>query len=88
MALVRSITAAAALIEKFQPTSRSRLILGSAGFAALTLVLRYVLSKDAKYISNLSNVGRLATENESEEYDVIIVGGGKRDSVQFDDWFD
>ena len=77
-----SITAAlSALTDKFQPTSRSRLILASAGFTALTLVLRHALLKDSNYISKLSNVGRLTTDSESEEYDVIIVGGGKRDSV-------
>jgi hypothetical protein len=62
--------------------SRSRWILGSAGIAALAVVLRYTLSRDPKYISSLSKVGRLTTETESEEeYDIIIVGGGKRDFV-------
>ena len=80
------ITALLAWTEKLRPTSRSRLILASA--AALTLVLRYALSKDSNYISNLSKVGKLTAENatkkESEEYDIIIVGGGKENSVYSD----
>lgn len=57
----------------------SRAILGSAGIAALGLVLRHITLKEAKYISDLSTLGGLATEK-AEEYDIIIVGGGDLDS--------
>jgi hypothetical protein len=76
-----------ALIHKFRPTSRSQLLLGSGGISALLLVLRHILSRNANYISNPSKIGRLATEKDSEEYDIIIVGGGKRDLVLFDGRF-
>jgi len=52
-----------------------KLLLGSAGVAAVTLVLRYIFSKDAKFILELARVGR-QIGSEFDEYDIIIVGGG------------
>lgn len=68
-----------AFVQKLKLTSRSQLALGSGGVAALALILWYFFSKDTKYISDLSKVGQLsysAARNDTEEYDVIIVGGG------------
>jgi hypothetical protein len=68
-----------AFIQKLKLTSRSQVVLGSGSVAALVLILRYILSKETKYISDLSKVGRLSrltTGADSEGYDVIIVGGG------------
>jgi hypothetical protein len=65
---------------KLLPGSKvSQAILGSAGITALGLFLRHIILKEAKYISDLSSVGGLATEK-AEEYDIIIVGGGDLDS--------
>ncbi|KAF5382020.1 hypothetical protein D9615_004437 [Tricholomella constricta] len=58
------------LLDRLKLTSRAHLILGSGGFAALALVLRYIYSKERKYVSNLAHVGG------TSQYDVIIVGGG------------
>jgi len=66
--------------------SPSRLVLSSAGIATLALVLRCILSKGPMYISSLQEVGRLAAEKDPEEYDIIIVGGGKSGSVPFCGW--
>lgn len=55
---------------------------GSAGAAAIALVLRYIFSKArrAKFVTDFASVGRPthgASESEPEEFDIIIVGGGK-----------
>lgn len=68
-----------AFIQKLKSALRSKLLLGSGGVAAFTLILRYLFSKNTKYISDLSKVGRLlhsTAHNDNEEYDIIIVGGG------------
>ncbi|KAF8071847.1 hypothetical protein FPV67DRAFT_1411773 [Lyophyllum atratum] len=59
-----------ALLERLKLASRPHLVLGTGGIAALTLILRYIYSKENKYVSNLAEVGRVS------QYDVIIVGGG------------
>jgi NAD kinase len=46
-----------------------RLLVGSAGVLAASLVLRYLASKEAKLVSDLTSL-------DNEEFDVIIVGGG------------
>lgn len=71
------LSALLAVLQRLKLTSRRHVLVGSGGIAALTLLLRYLFSKDAKYISNLAKVGRLSASNiEPEEYDIIIVGGG------------
>ncbi|KAG6819525.1 hypothetical protein H0H93_011028 [Arthromyces matolae] len=59
------------LLERITLTSRTRVLLGSGGFVALVIVLRFILAKRAppKYLSDLAHL-------ENKEYDVIIVGGG------------
>lgn len=58
-------------------SSRKQLGLSAAGLAALTIVLRFALSKESKLIHDLRKVGKPADSKESpDEYDFIIVGGG------------
>ncbi|KAJ7285268.1 hypothetical protein C8J57DRAFT_1671770 [Mycena rebaudengoi] len=58
--------------------SRPKLLWSSAAIvAALALLLRYyTASRKAKYILNLSSVGVTSGQQASQDYDVIIVGGG------------
>lgn len=76
-------SAAAAVIEKFRgvlAARPARLLWASTGtLAALLIVLRFLFAKKktGKYIVDLSSVGSPAAQGkDSEEYDVIIVGGG------------
>ena len=62
-----------ALIDRINLMPRVQLLLGSGGFAALVIILHFVLKRkhSPKYVTNLTCVG-------SEQYDVIVVGGGIR----------
>lgn len=66
------------IIHKLKQTSRASILVGSGSIAAVVLVLRYILSKNVNYNSNLSKIGRSVTDNMKTEYeyDIIIVGGG------------
>jgi hypothetical protein len=81
MSLSDNYSSAVELVTKFREllASRPKLLWSSAAIAAalaLLLRFRYTASRKAKYVLNLSNVGAISGQQGSEDYDVIIVGGG------------
>jgi hypothetical protein len=72
------------LVQKLRESPRARLSLASASaFAALALIYRFYFSKESRYVSDHSKVGRLASSTHEAEryYDVIIVGGGWQKAI-------
>ncbi|KNZ81800.1 L-sorbose 1-dehydrogenase [Termitomyces sp. J132] len=58
-------------IDRIKLIPHAQLLLGSGGFAALVIVLHFILRRKQtpNYVTNLAHIG-------ARQYDVIIVGGG------------
>jgi choline dehydrogenase len=59
--------------------AKAKLGLGAASVAALAIILRRLAAKEPKLITDYAKVARKVndTEPEFDEWDFVIVGGGK-----------
>ncbi|KAF9065075.1 hypothetical protein BDP27DRAFT_1298469 [Rhodocollybia butyracea] len=68
------------LVSFIRTKSRAKAIIGSAGIAALYIVLRHLFAKlrkpTGKLITDLSEVGSELGIDPNDEFDYIIIGGG------------